>query len=102
MILVYITNSDKKSAQRIGRYLLEKRFCACVNIFPIESYYWWREKIEKAKEWVVIAKTLGENYEKIKKEIKNIHPYTVPCILKIKVGVNKEYLDWLKKEVNKF
>jgi uncharacterized protein involved in tolerance to divalent cations len=29
-----------------------------VNIFPIESYYWWQGKIEKAKEWVVIAKTL--------------------------------------------
>jgi periplasmic divalent cation tolerance protein len=99
MILVYITNHDKKTAYKIGKYLVEKRLCACVNIFPIESYYWWKGKIEKAKEWVVIAKTLVKNYEKIKKEIKNIHPYTVPCIIKIKADVNKEYLDWLRSKI---
>jgi len=99
MILVYITNPDKKTAHKIGKYLVEKRLCACVNIFPIESYYWWQSKIEKAKEWVVIAKTLEKNYEKIKKEIKIIHPYTIPCIIKIKADANKEYLDWLKGEI---
>jgi len=99
MIFVYITNPNKKTAYRIGKYLVEKRLCACVNIFPIESYYWWQGKIEKAKEWVVIVKTLEKNYERIKKEIKNIHPYSVPCILKIKVEANKEYLNWLNKEI---
>jgi periplasmic divalent cation tolerance protein len=98
MILVYITNPDKKTAQRVGKYLVEKRLCACVNIFPIESYYWWQGKIEKAKEWAVIAKTLEKNYDKIKKEIKRIHPYTVPCLLKINAEANKEYLNWLKAE----
>jgi periplasmic divalent cation tolerance protein len=100
MILIYITNPNKNTAHKIGKYLVEKRLCACVNIFPIESYYWWQDKIEKTKEWVIIAKTLEKNYEKIKKEIKNIHPYSVPCIIKIKAEVNKEYLDWLKGEIN--
>jgi periplasmic divalent cation tolerance protein len=99
MIFVYITNPNKKTAHRIGKYLVEQRLCVCVNIFPIESYYWWRGKIEKAKEWVIIGKTLEKKYEKIKKEIKNIHPYKVPCILKIKVSANKEYLSWLNKEI---
>jgi len=99
MILVYITNPDKKTANKIGKYLVEKRLCACVNIFPIESYYWWQGKIEKAKEWVIIGKTLEKNYEKIKKEIKNIHPYSVPCIIKIKADVNEEYLEWLRREI---
>jgi periplasmic divalent cation tolerance protein len=99
MILVYITNPDKKTAQRVGKYLVEKRLCACVNIFPIESYYWWQGEIEKAKEWVIIAKTLEKNYDKIKKEIKRIHPYTAPCLLKINAEANKEYLNWLKAEI---
>jgi len=100
MILIYITNPNKKIAHYISKYLTEKRLCACVNIFPIESYYWWQGKIEKTKEWVVIAKTLEKNYQKIKKEIKNIHPYNIPCILKIKVEANEEYLDWLKSEIS--
>jgi periplasmic divalent cation tolerance protein len=99
MILVYITNPDKKTDHKIGKYLVEKRLCACMNIFPIESYYWWQGKIEKVKEWVIIAKTLEKNYEKIKKEIKNVHPYAVPCIIKIKVDVNKEYIDCLRREI---
>ncbi len=100
MILVYITNPDKKTAHKIGKYLVEKRLVACINIFPIESYYWCKGKIEKTKECVVIAKTLEKNYGKIKKEIREIHPYTVPCIIKIKADVNKEYLEWLRGEIN--
>lgn len=99
MILVYITNPSKQIAEKVGKHLLEKRHCACINIFPIESYYWWKSKIEKTKEWVLIVKTKDSKYEKIKTEVKKIHPYTIPCILKIKTNSNKEYLDWLLTEV---
>ena len=102
MILVYITNPDRKTALRVGRYLLEKRLCACVNIFKIQSLYWWKQKIENSDEYLIIAKTIDKNYSKIEKEIKKIHPYSVPCILKIKVEkANKDYLDWLLKELKK-
>jgi periplasmic divalent cation tolerance protein len=80
------------SFHKIDKYLVEKRLCACVNIFSSESYYWWQGKIEKPKEWVVIGKTLEKNYNRINKEIKNIHPYTIPCIIKIKVDANEEYI----------
>jgi len=99
VILVYITNPDKKTAKRIAKHLVQKRFCACANIFPAESYYWWQEEIEKAKEWIVLAKTIDKNYEKIQKEVKKIHPYSIPCILKISGMVNKDYLSWLEREV---
>ncbi len=96
MILVYITNPDKKIALKVSRYLLEKRLAACINIFKIQSLYWWKGKIENTGEYIVIAKTIDKNYSKIEKEIRKIHPYTVPCILKIKVDkVNKDYLEWL-------
>lgn len=99
-IFVYITNPDKKTAKKIGLYLLKKRLIACANIFPMEhSDYWWKGKIEKTKEFVLIVKTKKENWEKVKTEIKKIHPYSVPCITKIDVEANKEYEDWLKKEV---
>lgn len=96
MILIYITNPDKKTALKVSRHLLEERLIGCANIFKIQSMYWWQGKIENSGEYVVIAKTIDKNYLKIEKEIKKIHPYTVPCILKIKVEkVNKDYLSWL-------
>jgi len=99
MIFVYITNPDKKTALKVSRYLLKNRLCACVNIFKIQSLYWWQGKIENADEYAIIAKTKDKNYSKIEKEVRKIHPYKTPCILKIKIDkVNKDYLKWLMKE----
>jgi periplasmic divalent cation tolerance protein len=98
-IFVYITNPSKKHAEKIALHLLNKRLIACVNIFPIQSFYWWKEKIEKSKEYVLIAKTIKEKFEKIKEEVKKIHEYKIPLIAKIEVEANKEYESWLKKEV---
>jgi len=99
MILVYITNPTKKVAEKIAKILLKKRLIVCANVFEIESFYWWQRKIEKAKEFLLIGKTIEKNYQKIKKEVEKIHPYEIPCILKIKAEVNKKYLNWLKSEV---
>jgi len=99
MILVYITNPTKRVAEKIAKILLEKRLVACANIFEIESFYWWERKIEKAKEFVLIGKTIEKNYKRIKEEVEKIHPYEIPCILKIKAEANEKYLNWLKSEV---
>ncbi len=101
MILIYITCKDKKEAKKIGTFLIRKRLAVCCNIFPIESIYLWKGKIVKDKEVVLIVKTLKENFNKIEKEVKKLHSYRVPCILEIPIKrVNKEYLNWLEKEIN--
>jgi len=97
-IFVYITNPSKKIARKIALYLLKKRLVACANIFPIESSYWWKGKIENTKEVVLVVKTRKENFNKVKNEIKKVHPYSLPCIIKFGVEANKEYEDWIKKE----
>jgi len=98
-IFIYITTSSKKEAEKISSYLLKKRLIACTNIFPIGSSYWWKNKIVRTKEYVLIAKTLEKNFEKVKREVKKIHSYDVPCITKIKVEGNKEYENWIRGEV---
>ena len=99
MILVYITNPTKKQAEKIAEFLLKKRLIACANIFEIESFYWWQKKIKRAKEFVLIGKTIEKNYKKIKREVEKIHPYQLPCVLRIKAGANEKYLNWLKSEI---
>ncbi|MBU0629022.1 MAG: divalent-cation tolerance protein CutA [Nanoarchaeota archaeon] len=100
MILIYITAKDKAEAKKISKHLLEKKLVACINIFPIESMYWWKGKIEEGNEVVIIAKTKEENYNKVKEEVKKIHSYSVPCILKIKADANEEYQKWIEKETS--
>lgn len=95
LIFIYITNPTKEEAKKIARHLLEKKLIGCANIFPIESLYWWKEKITDENEFVLIAKTKEENFEKVKKEVESMHSYTVPCIIKIPVDCNEKYFDWI-------
>jgi periplasmic divalent cation tolerance protein len=98
-IFVYITNPNKKVARKIALHLLKKRLVACANIFPIEASYWWKGKIENTKEVVLIVKTRKENFNKIKNEIKKIHPYSIPCIIRFNVEANKDYEKWIRETI---
>ena len=99
MALVYITCKDKKEAEKISMHLLKKRLIACANIFPIKSMYWWKNKILNDNENVIIAKTTDKNFKQLEKEVKKIHSYTIPCILRLNATANKEYETWLNKEI---
>jgi periplasmic divalent cation tolerance protein len=98
-IFAYITNPSRNDAKKVASCLLKEKLVACANIFPVDSLYWWEGKIEEAKEYVLIVKTKRENWNRLKTEVKKIHPYTTPCIAKINVESNKEYEDWLKNVV---
>lgn len=98
MILIYITNPTEKEAERIAGHLLGKRLIACANIFPIKSVFRWKGKAVKKKEFVLIAKARAGNFGKVKTEVERIHPYSVPCVIKIPVEANNKYLDWVKEE----
>jgi periplasmic divalent cation tolerance protein len=98
--VVFITVDKDKEAENIANKLLNKRLCACVNIVKgVKSLYWWKRKIEKAKENLLIIKTKKTLIDKLIKETKRIHPYTVPEIISfdIKKG-NSDYLNWVIKE----
>ena len=98
-VFVYITNPTKKEAHRIARHLIKKKLAACANIFPIGSVYPWKGKISDEREFVLVAKTKSENYNKIIKEVEKIHPYSVPCIAKIPVTFNRKYEKWLRASI---
>ncbi|MBR9699621.1 divalent-cation tolerance protein CutA [Candidatus Woesearchaeota archaeon] len=100
MAFAYITCKDKKEARKIAHQLLKKRLIACANIFPIESMYRWKKKkMVDDKEIVIMAKTLKKHYPQIKKIVKKIHSYDIPCVCLLDSTANKEYLAWVKKEV---
>src|SRR3989344_5163096 len=99
MTLIYITCKNHMEAEKISRHLLEKRLIACANLHSIRSLYRWQGKIHDENEVVIMAKTLKKNWKKIKEEVKKMHSYDVPCILKIDAEANESYGKWVKKEV---
>lgn len=99
MTLAYIICKDAVEAENISLRLLKKRLIACANIFPIRSMYRWKGKIMSEAENVIIAKTNEENFNKAVNEVKKIHSYEIPCILKIDSSENKEFGKWVDKEM---
>ena len=98
-IIVYITHATEKVATKVSNYLVEQKFVACANIFPIKSAYWWKSALQSENEWVTIVKTIPENWVALKKEVEAIHPYDVPCIMKFDVEANEAYENWIKESV---
>ena len=95
-VVVYVTFPNRKSALHVVRHLLKKKLIAGANIFPVYSEYWWKYKIEKAKEVAVLAKTTEKSFTHVEKEIKRLHPYELAVIEKIKVSANSAVKNWLR------
>ena len=97
-----ITTTDtEENAAEIVNSLIRHRHAACVQIVgPIQSTYWWEEKIETATEWLCIIKTRRDRFEQVEAAIRRIHANEVPEIIAIPIiEGNEDYLAWLDKAV---
>lgn len=97
MIILYATHKDEANARIIINHLMKKKLIACANIFPIKSVYEWEGKIVDDAEIVTLLKTSNKLHSKVEAEIKKIHPYKIPCIIKIDAKANKDYENWVNK-----
>ncbi|EKE29300.1 MAG: hypothetical protein ACD_2C00193G0021 [uncultured bacterium (gcode 4)] len=96
-IMVYVTHENEEEAQKVVSHLLDKQLIKCANTFPISADLWWLWKIDKNEEMVTILKAKKENWLILKEEISKIHPYDVPCIIKIEVEANEAYEAWINE-----
>lgn len=97
--LLYVTAKDKMEARRISKHFLQQKLIACANMFPIKSMYWWKGKIVQGKEVVLILKTMKNKVAMVRKEIKKMLSYEIPCITEIEVKVNEKYGKWLEQQL---
>jgi periplasmic divalent cation tolerance protein len=96
-ILVLSTFPEVATARRIGRQLVKEHCAACANILPpVESIYWWEEKVEGANETLVLFKTSADRYKALETTLRQLHPYEVPEIIAFRVEQGlPEYLHWV-------
>ena len=100
-ILIFITCPSVREAKRIVDRLLRARLIACANLInPVRSYFWWKGRIDQAKEVLVLAKTTKDKFKIAEKKIKALHSYEVPEIVAIDISRGeKEYLRWIGESV---
>jgi periplasmic divalent cation tolerance protein len=97
--VVFITAPRGPEPKRLAKMLLNKKLCACVNIVnSLDSFFWWKSKIDSAREALLILKTKRSLLERLIKEVKAIHSYSVCEIVALPlVGGNPDYFKWIQE-----
>ena len=96
-LCVSTTLDSRDAAQAIASKCVELGLAGCVQVIgPVESVYRWQGKVEKAQEWLCLAKTDRSHFDRLKAAILENHPYDEPEIIATEiVDGNASYLDWL-------
>ena len=98
-IVIFITCANKREATRIAQRLVGKRLVACVNLAErVESIFWWQKRIDSATEVLLITKSKKSLIDKIVKQVRSLHSYSVPEIIALPiVAGNKDYINWINE-----
>jgi periplasmic divalent cation tolerance protein len=102
IVLLYITVKDKNQARTIARTLVREKYAACANIIErITSLFFWEGNLCDENEAVLIVKTRKSLLGRVIKRVKELHTYSVPCIVALPiVGGNPDFLKWVQTETD--
>lgn len=90
------TTPTREEAQSLARLLIEEKLAACVQLLPIESFYFWQGQTQNEAEVLLLIKTRSALFEKATARIKAVHSYTVPEIAALPfISGFAGYLDWI-------
>jgi len=96
--IVLVTCGSIAEGRKIARAVVGRRLAACVNLgtAPVESYYQWKGKLEKAREYLLVMKTTAGRVRELRTEVRRLHSYQVAefLVLKIAAGAG-DYLRWI-------
>ena len=99
--LLFLSCKDIEEADKISLQLLKQKLIVCAKKIPIDSNYLWKNKIESAKEVLLIMDSIEENYKKIDKKVRKFHSYKVYNLLLIKANkINSGSFKWLQNNMS--
>lgn len=100
-LLCLITVPTADEASRIARALVDERLAACVNVVSgVHSVYRWGGAVEEADEVLLMVKTTGAGFERLRDRVLALHSYHVPEIIALPVERGHlDYLEWIRESV---
>lgn len=101
-IQLQITFPNKNEAEKIAQSLVESHKVACVQIIgPIQSFYYWKEKLENDEEFLLLAKTRSSYFNMLSEEINLAHSYECPQIVALPIEyISPDYESWLENQID--
>lgn len=97
-LVVFVTCANRAQATRLSRHLVRRHLAACVTVVPaVESVFWWRGKVERARETLLIIKTTRQAFERLRAAVVRLHSYDTPEIIALPiVQGHPPYLAWVR------
>lgn len=96
--IVVTTFSRKKTGARLVEALLAAKLAACIQTFPIRSFYSWKGRTSRGRESLMLIKAKSRDFGAIKAVIVRNHDYEVPEIVSVRISRGLAgYLDWIAK-----
>ena len=102
--VVLVTCGSAKEARRIAQAVVGKHLAGCVNSVgsPVESIYTWKNKVEKAREYLLVMKTTVARLDDLEREVRRLHSYELPEFIALPISEGSaSYLSWLSDSVAK-
>lgn len=94
--MLMTTTPSREDAQRVARILVEERLAACVQLLPIESFFFWKDKMQEENETLLLVKTRTALFEAAIARIKAAHRYEVPEIVAMPFTAGSaSYFQWM-------
>lgn len=94
--MLMTTTPSRKDAGRLARLLVEEKLAACVQLLPIESFFFWKGKTQEEKETLLLVKTRTALFEATIARIKALHRYEVPEIVAMPFTAGAAaYFQWM-------
>ncbi len=102
-LAVITTVGTEEEANQLAEEMVARRHSACVNIVPIHrSVYRWQGKICDDREYLLIIKTLEQEYEAVEAAVRELHSYELPEILAFRVSRGEaRFLEWIAQSLDK-
>lgn len=94
--MLMTTTPTHDDAVRIAKFLVEEKLAACVQLLPIQSFFYWKEKLQQDAETLLLVKTRKDLLERAIARIKQAHRYEVPEIVATEFVTGFQgYFDWM-------
>jgi periplasmic divalent cation tolerance protein len=98
-VVVSTTVDSEAAARALAGRIVAERWAACVQCVPVASTYRWKGSVERAAEFLLLAKTRAALAKGLIAFIRRHHAYELPEIVVTPIrGGLAEYLRWIRTE----
>lgn len=95
--VVVTTTDSEDNMRRIVAAALDAKLAACVQVFPVRSFYTWQGERREGGELRLEFKAKAEDYKDLAAAIRAAHSYETPEILRLDIGAgDRAYLAWVR------